>query len=79
MHTTPPQGSPKTADFPNPHFTDELGRIWTVAEQSCLDAEGKRGRCLIFTTEGVVRRVRQFPPDWYRLDAAGLVRLSWER
>lgn len=32
---------------------------------------------LIFTTDGIARRVRHYPPDWRELSSQGLGALSW--
>jgi hypothetical protein len=53
---------------------------WSVVEHDARKVPGVHGpRCLIFASEGCIRRVWDFPADWRALDAAGLTALSWKR
>jgi hypothetical protein len=53
---------------------------WSVVE---VDAgavpAARRARCLLFTREGCIHRVRDYPADWRTLDPDALVALSWHR
>ncbi|HEY2376018.1 MAG TPA: hypothetical protein VGH98_08600 [Gemmatimonadaceae bacterium] len=37
------------------------------------------GQSLVFETESVARRVRDYPPHWRELSSAALYELSWGR
>jgi len=50
--------------------------LWRVREEPWPTADRRGGTCLIFDADSVVRRVRDFPPDWYRLSGADLYSLS---
>ena len=51
------------------------GRLWLVYELGPLTYD-RRGAALIFESESIVRRVRDFPADWRDLDDDALERLS---
>ena len=60
-------------------FTDpDAGGRWSVAEVDAPRVPGARGRarCLVFSGEGVVRRVWDYPDEWYLLGDADLAALS---
>ena len=60
-------------------FTDpDSGVRWSVAEVDAPRLPGAQGqpRCLVFATEGVVRRVWAYPDGWYLLADADLAALS---
>jgi hypothetical protein len=49
-------------------FADAEGLGWRVVECAAAHVPGSRGsRCLIFLSEGLVRHVWSFPPDWRTL------------
>jgi hypothetical protein len=48
-------------------------QLWSVYE----DLE--HGPTLIFETDGIARRVRQYPQNWRELTAEELYALSWSR
>lgn len=48
------------------------GQSWSIEER---DHGGVSS--LIFTTDGVTRRVWQYPSDWHRLSAAELFQLTY--
>ena len=52
----------------------EVWRIYELAP-GVLDRRGSN--TLIFESDGVMRRVRNYPPNWRELSDAELVRLSW--
>ena len=58
-------------------FTDDVGQTWHVTEQPFSEYDRRRGSSLIFSSELAVRRVRDYPSDWYTLSEAALVALSW--
>ena len=58
-------------------FTDDLGQTWLVTEQPFSEYDRRSGSSLIFSSELVVRRVRDYPSDWYTLTESALVALSW--
>ncbi|PYP79346.1 MAG: hypothetical protein DMD35_08480 [Gemmatimonadetes bacterium] len=58
-------------------FIDDLGQVWLVSEQPFSEYDRRSGRSLIFSSELVVRRVRDYPSDWFKLSDAELVALSW--
>lgn len=65
-------GPPRTRSY-----TDDLGMIWHVREQPFSDYDRRRGSSLIFSSELAVRRVRDYPSDWFTLSEVALAELSW--
>lgn len=59
-------------------FTDELGQSWLVFEQPFSEYDRRSGNSLIFSSELAVRRVRDYPLDWFLLSDDALVDLSWQ-
>ncbi|MEO5816117.1 MAG: hypothetical protein ABIT20_12645 [Gemmatimonadaceae bacterium] len=59
-------------------FLDIEGAQWRVYEQAFSDYDRRSGMSLIFASEGAVRRVRDFPPDWIQLSNDELLALSWK-
>ena len=61
-------------------FMDETGTEWEVSEVDASTIPGARGgRCLIFSSAHAIRRVWNYPPDWYRVSPAELSAISWRR
>lgn len=58
-------------------FTDELGHTWLVSERPFSEYDRRRGSSLIFASELAVRRVRDYPSDWFSLSDRELAALSW--
>ena len=58
-------------------FTDDLGQIWLVSERPFSEYDRRSGASLIFSSELAVRRVRDYPSDWFTLSNADLAALSW--
>ena len=58
-------------------FTDADGARWQVYERSLPGYDRRSGVSLIFASDSVVRRVRQFPPHWRNLSDDELALLSW--
>jgi hypothetical protein len=65
-------GRPRTRTF-----TDDLGQTWLVTEQPFSEYDRRSGSSLIFSSELAVRRVRDYPSDWYTLSESALAALSW--
>lgn len=63
-------------------YTDAMSRErWAVFETSAVGVPGACGRvnCLIFVTDLVVRRVWDYPENWFLLGDDDLAALSWCR
>ena len=58
-------------------FTDELGQTWLVSERPFSEYDRRSGSSLIFANELAVRRVRDYPSDWFTLSDRELAALSW--
>ena len=58
-------------------FTDDLGQTWLVSERRFSEYDRRRGSSLIFSSELAVRRVRDYPSDWFSLSDGDLAALSW--
>ena len=58
-------------------FTDDLGQTWLVSERPFTEYDRRSGASLIFSSELAVRRVRDYPGDWYALSDSELAALSW--
>ena len=58
-------------------FVDAEGGRWRVFEQAFNDYDRRSGMSLIFSSDNVVRRVRDYPVDWMDLPDVELARLSW--
>ena len=59
-------------------FVDADGTRWQVTERPFADYDRRRGLSLIFSSDGAVRRVREYPADWYTLSDEQLFALSWK-
>jgi hypothetical protein len=58
-------------------FSDDLGMRWLVSERPFSEYDRRSGYSLIFSSELAVRRVRNYPSDWFTLSDADLAALSW--
>jgi hypothetical protein len=58
-------------------YTDDTGLSWSVTEQRFSEYDRRSGYSLIFSCEFAVRRVRNYPSDWYTLSVHDLEALSW--
>ena len=58
-------------------YRDVSGRWWGAYEGTV--GKDATCRCLIFESNHIVRRVREYPEDWRSLDDDALERLSWGR
>lgn len=52
---------------------------WLVYELPLATYDRRSTMFLVFETEGVMRRVQRYPPDWSSLSDDALIALSWER
>src|SRR2546423_15512342 len=52
---------------------------WVVRERPAKASDAQQIPHLVFESDGVVRRVRNFPVNWRDLSAAELYELSWHR
>jgi hypothetical protein len=52
---------------------------WVVFEIRNASYDRRDGRSLVFSTDGVMRRVRNFPTDWLELSDDDLLDLSHHR
>lgn len=72
---------PAPADRSDPReriFVDDDGTRWQVSERPFADYDRRRGVSLIFASDAAVRRVRDFPADWFSLSIEELIALSWK-
>ena len=59
---------------------DARGAEWTIREVDSTAHPGSRGpRCLLCEDVGVVRRLWNYPSDWYELSDEELVALCGDR
>jgi hypothetical protein len=59
---------------------DAAGTRWCVTEVRGQHVPGARGdACLVFESEGAIRRVWDYPPSWRELPPQDLIRVSWGR
>jgi hypothetical protein len=54
---------------------DRQGNEWSVREVETPQAWAHAGRCLIFSSPAVVRRVWSYPREWARLSSRELLDL----
>ena len=59
-------------------FVDADGGHWLVFEKAFAEYDRRSGMSLIFSSDAAVRRVRDYPADWFDLDDAQLAALSWQ-
>lgn len=60
-------------------FRDRTGTLWRVYERSLPTFDRRSGPSLVFESDGTIRRVRAYPPDWRTLSPEDLEALSWTR
>ncbi|MFL5581145.1 MAG: hypothetical protein ACJ8AO_12285 [Gemmatimonadaceae bacterium] len=58
---------------------EHAGRQWRVYESRLGQYDRRSRPHLFFESAEAVRRVRDFPPDWYELPDADLISLSEHR
>ena len=68
----------KTAETQRPRVRVVLGdgREWRVRQAALPSYDRRGGLCLLFEANDVVRRVRDYPEDWFEWPAAELFALS---
>lgn len=54
---------------------DSNGVSWVVREVEQIQGSW-RSLSLVFSSEGIMRRVRNYPPDWYDWTDAALIALA---
>jgi hypothetical protein len=59
-------------------FVDADGVRWLAHEQPFSEYDRRKGRSLIFSSDGAVRRVRDYPGNWMTLTDEELAHLSWK-
>ena len=64
----------RVAARPTRTYDDARGLEWRVTEHETVS-----GRSLVFMSVSAMRRVSEYPADWWRLSAAELDALSWRR
>lgn len=52
---------------------------WVIVEIRDAPYDRRGGRSLVFSTDGVMRRVRDFPANWFELSDYELLALSSHR
>jgi hypothetical protein len=55
------------------------GALWLVYELMASPYDRRQSPCLIFESDAVVRRVRDYPTNWRELSDDDLLALSWAR
>jgi hypothetical protein len=50
---------------------------WRIYELLPASYDRRGGNTLVFETDGVIRRVRNFPDNWRELSPVDLLALSW--
>jgi len=55
------------------------GRQWVVKEVPSSQPDGGDGPSLLFSSNNVIRRVRDFPPDWFDWSDEELFAVSQRR
>jgi hypothetical protein len=68
---------PRVPDARSRTFVADDGQIWHVSERAFSEYDRRRGHSLIFTSDLAVRRVRDYPANWYDLSEQALAALSW--
>src|SRR4051812_16789815 len=66
-------------DEPRPSrvFFDEDGQRWLAYERRFDSFDRRSGMSLVFSSEGAMRRVRNYPANWLELSDSELIALSW--
>ena len=80
MSDSTESGSPthtRGAAAPVRVFVDGDGIRWQVSERPFADYDRRRGLSLIFASDSAVRRVREYPANWFLLSDDELSALSW--
>jgi hypothetical protein len=76
----PPNAVARSRERAQRTFRDREDTWWSVYEIPRHEAVDERSeQCLIFESERIVRRVRDYPANWHDLAHAELEALSWRR
>ena len=59
-------------------FVDADGMHWLVHELPFSEYDRRSGMSLIFSNDAAVRRVRDYPAQWFDLTDEELAALSWK-
>jgi hypothetical protein len=62
---------------PSRVFFDADGLRWQVYERAFDSFDRRSGMSLVFSAEGAMRRVRNYPANWLDLTDEELIALSW--
>jgi len=68
---------PQTSEARTRTYVDDDGTCWHVSEQPFSEYDRRSGNSLIFASDLAVRRVRNYPADWFSLPELELMALSW--
>jgi hypothetical protein len=69
-------GRIESAESPVRYIVDGEQRRWAVREIASNQYDRRDSRDLVFVSRDIVRRVRNYPAEWYSLDDAALYALS---
>jgi hypothetical protein len=79
MQSEPDPLEPRTHNAESPiRVINTEDAEWRVYEQVAT-YDRRRRPDLVFESEGVIRRVRNYPPNWVDLTDEELLDVSWER
>ena len=67
---------PGAAAQPQRQLSSADGNHWRVYERAYPAIDRRTGTCLIFESDKVIRRVRDFPPNWRSLSDDELYAIS---
>ena len=69
--------TPRVPETRSRTYADDDAQMWYVSEQPFSEYDRRSGYSLIFTSELAVRRVRDYPANWFDLSERELAALSW--
>ena len=79
MSHDPDSVEPKTRHHESAvRFIRTVDAEWRVYEQVSV-YDRRQAPDLVFESDGVIRRVRNYPPNWKELSDAALLAVSWGR
>ena len=70
---------PRTVPAGPERRLDIDGETWRVYERPANHFDRRQAPSLVFESRSAIRRVRDYPADWFRLDDRALAALSWHR
>jgi hypothetical protein len=74
-----PAAAPVSRNLHVRSICDEYSHAWTVSERAVPYADPRGTGSLIFDSDYSVRRVRNFPTNWFELSDAELCVISRQR